>query len=160
MATPPLICDPIEFQGSLFQRCNLQVVNGNTVIREISFCDVNIQLETVYSFNGCVYPGSSLLITAEEMPLVSFILIRASYPSVLPVASRFISVIYNGNYLPMSDLTILTGNIDTGSPGDPLASWDLDPNGSDIESPYFSQGGMILYNPHNVKVNVKVILGS
>jgi hypothetical protein len=130
------------------------------VTREISFCGIDIPLETVSSFNGCIYPGSSLLLTAEEMPLVSFVLVRATYPSVLPIASRFINIIYNGNYLPMSDLTILTGNTNTGSPSDSSTSWDLNPNGSDIESPYFSKGGMILYNPQSVKVNVQVILGN
>ena len=41
MATPPLICNTIEFEGAIFQRCNLQVVKGTTTLREISFCDVD-----------------------------------------------------------------------------------------------------------------------
>ena len=53
----------------------------------------------------------------------------------------------------MSELTILTGNSNY-----IFGGWDLDPNGSDIESPYFEQGGMLLYNPHSVRVNVEVII--
>lgn len=85
-------------------------------------------------------------------------MIKATYPSTLPVASRFINIIYQGAYLPMANLTILTGNPGDASPVFLERGWDLDPNGSDIESPYFSEGGMILYNPHSVRVNVEVIL--
>jgi hypothetical protein len=160
MATPPLICNPTEFQGSLFQRCDLQVVNGNTIIRQISFCDIDISLERVYSFNGCIYPNSSLALISEEIPLASFILIRAKYPMALPVSSRFITIIYKGEVLPMSDLTILTGNINTGSPGNSFFSWDLSQIASTTGSPSFLHHGMILQNPHSVKVNIEVILGS
>ena len=44
MATPPLICNPIEFEGSIMQRCNLQVIKGTTVIREMSLCDTDITI--------------------------------------------------------------------------------------------------------------------
>ena len=156
MATPPLVCDPIQFEGAIFQRCNLQVVRGTTVIKEISLCDTDIALTDFYAFNGCVYSNSTLVLNSEGLGEISFIMIKASYPSTLPVASRFINIIYNGSYLPMGNLTILTGN-----PGDlPGQGWDLDPNGSDIESPFFFQGGMLLYNPHGVRVNVEVVLGS
>ena len=154
MATPPLVCDAIQFEGSLFQRCNLQVVKGTTIIREFSFCDTDIILNNVSSFNGCVYPNSSLVLTSEGLNNVDFIVIKATYSSLLPVASRFINVIYQGNYLPISDLMILTGNSNY-----VFGGWDLDPNGSDIESPYFEQGGMLLYNPHSSRVNVEVIIG-
>jgi hypothetical protein len=154
MATPPLVCDAIQFEGSLFQRCNLQVVKGTTIIREFSFCDTDIILNNFSSFNGCVYPNSSLVLSAEGIDNVDFILIKATYPSTLPVASRFINVIYQGNYLPIANLMILTGNSNY-----IFGGWDLDPNGSDIESPYFEQGGMLLYNPHSVRVNIEVIIG-
>ena len=61
--------------------------------------------------------------------------------------------------MPMANLTILTGNPSDLSPYINNRGWDLDPNGSDIESPFFSEGGMLLYNPHSVRVNVEVILG-
>jgi hypothetical protein len=154
MATPPLVCDAIQFEGSLFQRCNLQVVKGTTIVREFSFCDTDIILNNFSSFNGCVYPNSSLVLSAEGIDNVDFILIKATYPSTLPVASRFINVIYQGNYLPIANLMILTGNSNY-----IFGGWDLDPNGSDIESPYFEQGGMLLYNPHSARVNIEVIIG-
>jgi hypothetical protein len=154
MATPPQICNTIEFEGSIFQRCNLQVVKGTKVIREITLCDTNIILNNFSSFSGCVYGNSSLLLTGEGLNNVDFVMIKATYPSSLPVASKFINIIYNGSYLPMGDLTILTGNSNY-----IFGGWDLDPNGSDIESPYFEQGGMLLYNPHSVRVNVEVIIG-
>jgi hypothetical protein len=154
MATPPQICNTIEFEGSIFQRCNLQVVRGTTVIREITLCDTNIILNNFSSFSGCVYGNSSLLLTGEGLNSVDFVMIKATYPSTLPVASKFINIIYNGSYLPMGNLTILTGNSNY-----IFGGWDLDPNGSDIESPYFEQGGMLLYNPHSVRVNVEVIIG-
>jgi hypothetical protein len=158
MATAPQVCNTIEFEGVIFQRCNLQVVQGTTVLRELSLCDTDIIINNFSTFSGCVYGNSSLLLNSEGLGELSFIMIKASYPSTLPVASRFINIIYNGAYLPMSNLTILTGNPSDTSPFIPNRGWDLDPNGSDIESPYFSSGGMILYNPHSVRVNVEVVL--
>ena len=81
------------------------------------------------------------------------------YTEILVVSNRFINIIYDGAYLPMANLTILTGNPSDLSPYFYNRGWDLDPNGSDIESPFFDQGGMILYNPHSVRVNIEVILG-
>jgi hypothetical protein len=159
MATPPTVCDTIQFEGAIFQRCNLQVIKGTTILREISLCDTNIILNNYTSFNGCVYGNSSLILNSEGLGEVSFIMIKASYPSTLPVYSRFINIIYNGSYLPMSGITLLTGNPSDLSPYFLGRGWDLDPNGSDIESPYFDQGGMLLYNPHSVRVNVEVIIG-
>lgn len=159
MATPPLVCDPIQFEGAIFQRCNLQVIRGTTVIKEMSLCDTSIEIGNYSSFSGCVYGNSSLVLNSEGMGELCFIMIKASYPTTLPVSSRFINIIYNGAYLPMSNLTILTGNPSDLSPYTNNRGWDLDPNGSDIESPFFSNGGMILYNPHSVRVNVDVILG-
>jgi len=158
MATAPLICNTIEFEGAIFQRCNLQIIQGTTVIRELSLCDTDITINNFSSFSGCVYGNSSLLLSSEGLGEISFVMIKASYPSTLPIVSRFINIIYNGAYLPMANLTILTGNPSNYSPQIPNRGWDLDPNGSDIESPYFSNGGMLLYNPHSVRVNVDVII--
>jgi len=159
MATPPLVCDTIQFEGAIFQRCNLQVIRGTTLLREISLCDTNIALNNYSSFSGCVYGNSSLILNAEGLGELCFIMIKATYPSVLPISSRFINILYNGAYMPMSNLTILTGNPSDISPYMNNRGWDLDPNGSDIESPFFVQGGMLLYNPHSVRVNIDVILG-
>jgi hypothetical protein len=154
MATPPLICNTIQFEGAIFQRCNLQIVSGTKIIREISFCDTDIELNNYTSFSGCIYGNSSLIISSDGLNNVDFVMIKATYPSSLPISNRFINILYNGSYLPMSNLTILTGNSNY-----IFGGWDLDPNGSDIESPYFEQGGMLLYNPHSVRVNVEVIIG-
>ncbi len=48
MATPPQVCNTIEFEGAIFQRCNLQVVRGTTVAREISFVIQISQLTTFH----------------------------------------------------------------------------------------------------------------
>jgi hypothetical protein len=138
MATPPIVCNTIQFEGAIFQRCNLQVVRGTTVLRDISLCDTDIVLNNYSSFSGCVYGNSSLLRSGAGLNNVDFVMIKATYP----------------NTLPMANLTILTGNSNY-----IFGGWDLDPNGSDIESPYFEQGGMLLYNPHSVRVNVEVIIG-
>jgi hypothetical protein len=160
MATPPLICNPIQFEGSIIQRSNLQVIKGTTVIREMSLLDTDITINDYASFNGCVYSGSSLLLTPDNLGEISFILIKATYPTTLPTASRFINLVYKGKNLPMANLTILTGNPSTLSPYSDNRGWDLDPNGTEVTSPYFTEGGMLLYNPHGVKINVEVILAN
>jgi hypothetical protein len=154
MATPPIVCDTIQFEGAIFQRCNLQVIKGTTVIREISLCDTNILLNNYSSFSGCVYGNSTLLLNGEGLNNVDFILIRATYPNTLPVSNRFINILYDGKYLPMANLTILTGNSNY-----IFGGWDLNPDGTETQSPYFSQGGMLLHNPHSVRVNIDVIIG-
>lgn len=159
MATPPQACNIIEFNGAIFQRCNLQIVRGTAVIKELSFCDTDIVINNFSSFSGCVYPNSTLVLNAEGLGQLSFIMIKATYPNTLPIASRYINIIYQGAYLPMANLTIFTGTPGDYSPVFLDRGWDLDSNGSDIESPYFSEGGMLLYNPHSVRVNVDVILG-
>ena len=160
MATGPLICDTIDFEGSVFQRDTLQIIQGTTVLRSVFLGDTDITLNDYASFNGCVYPASSLLLNADGMGELSFIMIKATFPTTLPVASRFINIIYKGKYLPMGGLTILTGNPETGSPAILGRGWDLDPNGSELTSPYYSEGGMLLYNPHSVRVSIEVILAS
>lgn len=158
MATPPIVCNTIDFEGVIFQRCNLQVLKGSTVIREMSLCDTDITINNYSSFSGCVYGNSSLLLTSDGLNEVSFIMIKATYPASLPISNRFINIIYKDNYLPMANLTILTGNPSDSSPYLYNKGWDLNPNGSEISSPYFNEGGMLLYNPHNVRVNIDVIL--
>jgi hypothetical protein len=154
MATPPLVCNTIPYEGAIFQRCNLQIISGTTVLRDLSLCDTDIILNNFSSFSGCVYANSSLILDGGGLNNIDFIMIKVTYPTTLPVASRFINVIYNGSYLPIANLMILTGNSNY-----IFGGWDLDPNGSDIESPYFEQGGMLLYNPHSVRVNIEVIIG-
>lgn len=152
MATAPIICNTIDFQGIIFDRCNLQVISGNSNIRKISLCDTDIQISNYSSFSGCVHPNSRLLLNASELGELGFILIKATYSTILPIASRFINILYKGKSFPMSNLTILSGNpIDTSPyiPGN--RGWDLDP---------INDGGMLLYNPHGVKVKVDVILAS
>lgn len=158
MATPPLACNTIEFDGTIFQRCTLQIVKGTAIINEFSFCDTDIIINNFSSFSGCVYPNSTLVLNGGGIGEASFIMIKASYPSSLPVANRYINIIYKGDYLPMANLTIFTGNPSEYSPYIPGRGWDLDPNGSDIESPFFENGGMLLYNPHSVRVNVEVLV--
>ena len=76
------------------QRCNLQVIKGTTVIREMSLCDTDITINDYSSFSGCVYAGSSLLLTPDNLGEISFILIKATYPTSLPISSRFINLFY------------------------------------------------------------------
>ena len=160
MATPPLACNTVEFEGSIFQRCTLQVVKGSMVVNEVSFCDTDIVINDYSFFSGCVYPGSTLILNDGGIGEASFIMIKASYPTSLSVVNRYINIIYKGNYLPMANLTILTGNPSEYSPYIPGRGWDLDPNGSDIQSPFFENGGMLLYNPHSVRVNIEVIIAN
>ena len=120
----------------------------------MSLCDTDIILNNFSSFSGCIYGNSSLILNSEGLNNVDFIMIKATYPSTLPIANRFINIIYNGSYLPIANFIILTGNSNY-----IFGGWDLDPNGSDIESPYFEQGGMLLYTPHSVRVNVEVVRG-
>jgi hypothetical protein len=157
MATPPIICETIDFQGIIFQRCNLQSVKGSTVISEMSLCDTDIVINNYSAFSGCIYGNSSLLLSPDGLGDIEFIMIKVTYPSTLPIASRFINIYYNGAHIPMSGLTILTGN-SAGTITNLPKSWDLNPDQSDVESPFFIDGGMLLQNPHSVRVNVEVIL--
>lgn len=163
MATPPLVCSSgayNQFQGIVMDRCEIKMLDGTTTKSSFSLCDVVITLDDFLSFNTCLEPGISLLLNPEGIDMngeVKLIIIKATYPSSMDPSLRYINFIHQGKTLPIGDLMILTGNPTAGSPG---RGWDLSPNGTEISSPYFDQGGMVLYNPQTTKINIQVLLGS
>lgn len=163
MATPPLVCSSGSyntFQGIVMDRCEIKMLEETTVKSTFSLCDLGIALDDFSSFSTCLEPGLSLLLNPEDIDMngeVKLIIIKVTYPSSLDQSLRYINFTHQGKVLPIGDIMILTGNPAVDAPG---RGWDLSPNGTDITSPYFDQGGMTLYNPHAVRINIQVILGS
>jgi hypothetical protein len=163
MATPPLVCSSgsyNQFQGIVMDRCEIKMLEGTTVKSTFSLCDFGITLDDFSSFSTCLEPGLSLLLNPEGIDMngeVKLIIIRVTYPSSLDPSLRYINFTHQGKVLPIGDIMILSGNPAVDAPG---RGWDLSPDGTDISSPYFEQGGMILYNPHTARINIQVILGS
>lgn len=163
MATPPLTCSSSvydTFQGIVMDRCEIKMLEGTAVKSSFSLCDVGLSVDDFSSFSTCLEPGLSLLLNPEGIDIdgeVKLIIIKVSYPSTLDPTQKFINFINQGMTLPIGDIMILSGNPTADSPG---RGWDLSPDGTDISSPYFEQGGMLLYNPQSVRINIQVILGS
>jgi len=163
MATPPLVCSSSvynTFQGIVMDRCEIKMLEGTTVKSTFSLCDFGISIDDFSAFSTCLEPGLSFLLNPEGIDIngeVKLIIIKASYPTSLDPSLRFINFINQGRTLPMGDIMVLTGNPASDAPG---RGWDISPDGSGISSPYFEQGGMLLYNPQTVRINIQVIIGS
>lgn len=163
MATSPLVCSSSiydTFQGIVMDRCEIKMIEGTSVKSSFSLCDVGLSIDDFASFSTCLEPGLSLLLNPEGIDMngeVKLIIIKVTYPSTMDPTQKYINFINQGMTLPIGDIMILTGNPAKDAPG---RGWDLSPNGSDLSSPYFDQGGMVLYNPHQSRINIQVILGS
>ena len=163
MATPPLICSQTvysTFQGIVMDRCEIKMLEGTAVKSTFSLCDFGMSIDDFSSFSTCLEPGLSMILNPEGIDIngeIKLLIIKVLYPSTLPNESRYINFINQGRTMPIGDIMMLTGNPASDAPG---RGWDLTPDGTELTSPYFDQGGMILYNPHSVRINIQVILGS
>lgn len=162
MATPPLVCSSpanSTFRGIGMDRCELKLYDGTIVKSTFSLCDFSSQIDDFSYSTTCLEPGRSFIINSDNIGSngeVKMIIIKVSYPSSLVYQDKYINFINQGKTLPIGDIMMLSGNPNSNSPG---RGWDLNANGTDITSPYFTDGGIILFNPHSVKINVQIIIG-
>jgi hypothetical protein len=88
---------------------------------------------------------------------VKFLLIKVTYPPAFTsYADKFILLTYLEKTYPISELHIWTGQ-PSNIPGTGIA---VSPRGSEYASPYFSLGGVVLHNPHQIDIKVDILIAS
>jgi hypothetical protein len=165
MAKAPLICKAdlanTLIQGGHFDKCTFTVTKDSSIINSFSFCDYSMDIDDFFSQSVVLTGGRAFLIDdagiGNSFGEVKFLLISAKYSSAFTSDSnKYINLIYDGNTYPIGSLHIWTGQ-----PGESAGSGiPLNPNGTGFSSPQFSEGGIVLYNPHSESVEVKILIAS
>ena len=84
-------------------------------------------------------------------------MVKVTYPSLFTTnSSKYIELIYDGVTYPIGEINIWTGE-PTINAGTGITAY---PNGSQTQSPFFISGGIVLQNPQQYYVDVKIILAS
>lgn len=165
MAKPPLICKAdlanSQIQHGGFDRCTFLVTKDSAIMNSFSLCDYSLDIDNFFTQTLRLKGGSAFLIDdaglGNQFGEISFLLVYVSYPSSFTLNSdKYINLIYDTIVYPVAELHIWTGE-----PGNnPGSGITIFPNGSDTVSPYLDSGGVVLYNPHNNYVDVKIIIAS
>jgi len=165
MATPPLICttdiaNTLVERGS-FDRCTFKVTKDSAILNTMSFCDYSMDIGDFFTQNLCLKGKSAFLVDdsglGNEFGEIKFFLAKVTYPSNFKKdVDKYIEMVYFNKTYPIGEICILSGE-----PGlNPGMGITIDPQGSEITSPYFSNGGIVLYNPHDYQVDIKMIIAS
>jgi hypothetical protein len=165
MAKAPLICQAdlanTLIQGGHFDRCTFTVTKDSSVMNSFSFCDYSLDIDDFFSQSVTLTGGRAFLLDdaglGNSFGEVKFLLISAKYSSAFTKdTDKYINLIYEGKTYPMGSIHIWTGQ-----PGDSAGSGiPLNPNGTGTSSPQFSQGGLVLYNPHSGSVDLQILIAS
>jgi hypothetical protein len=165
MAKAPLICQAdlanTLIQGGHFDRCTFTVTKDSSIMNSFSFCDYSLDIDDFFSQSVTLTGGRAFLLDdaglGNSFGEVKFLLISAKYSSSFTSDSdKYINLIYEGKTYPVGSLHIWTGQ-----PGESAGSGvTLNPNGSGLTSPQFTEGGIVLYNPHAGSVDLKIVIAS
>lgn len=165
MAKPPVICkDDLansQIQQGYFDRCTFVVTKDSALTNSISFCDFSMNIDNFFTQTLRLKPGNAFLLDdaqlGNEFGEISFFLVKVTYPQLFTsYSSKYIDLIYDNITYPIGEINIWTGEPGI-SAGSGITAY---PNSSETESPFFISGGIVLYNPHQYYVDVKIILGS
>ena len=163
MAKPPVICKEelanSQIQQGYFDRCTFRVTKDSALTNSISFCDFSMDIDNFFTQNLRLKPGSAFLLDdsqlGNEFGEVSFFLVKVTYPALFTTdSSKYIDLIYDNITYPVGEVNIWTGEPGINA-GTGITAY---PNGSEIESPFFIAGGIVLHNPQQYYVDVKIIL--
>ena len=165
MATPPLVC-AADIANSLiertyFDRCTLLITQDSSLINSMSFCNFSMDIDDFFTQHTRLKPMGAFLLDdaglGNSFGEVSFLLIKVTYPSTFTsYADKYIDLKYLGNTYPIGELHIWTGTPGaTGGRGVIIS-----PGNSEFTSPYFSTGGIVIYNPHPNYVDLDIIIAT
>jgi hypothetical protein len=165
MATRPLICKSdianTLIERGAFDRCTFKVTKDSAVLNTFNFCDFSLDIGDYFTQNVKLKGHSAFLVDdaglGNSFGEVKFFLIKVTYPSGFTKdTDRYINLLYLNETYPVGEICILTGE-PGGNAGMGIA---VDPEGTQLTSPYFSAGGIVIYNPHDIAVDCKLIIAS
>ena len=166
MATPPLICQSdlanTLIEGGSFDRCTFKVTRDSSLINSFNFCDYSMDIDEFFSQTVNLRGGSAFLLDdggiSSALGEIKFLMLFATYSSsFVNDTDKYINIIYEGKTYPMGELNIWTGTPDGSNPGKGIV---INTNGTGLSSPYFSQGGIVIHNPHSWSVTIKILIAS
>lgn len=159
MATQPITCPYDVLEGFRFYRGNLVLDSGNTSNppKYLSMKDLNIGVDKFSRSRVTLKPGASSLLSqtdvGDEYGYVSFIAVKAIYPSSTVESRKYIAWTYQGNTNYMGELMVLSGQRISSSDSE-FEGWNLSKPGT-LSSDSIGNGGIVFYNP-STEITVKL----
>jgi hypothetical protein len=163
MATQPIKCPYDVLEGFRFYRGNLVLDNGMTTNppKYLSLEDLNIAVDRFSRSRVTLKPGGYSLLSqtdiGDEYGYVSFIAVKAIYPSSTVESRKYINWTYQNATNYMGELMVLSGQR-ISSVDSEFEGWNLSKPGTlSINSP--GNGGIVFHNPSSdttVKLEILV----
>ena len=161
MATAPIICPPNTAETAFFDRCLFQVVQNNFTLNTMSFCDYSMDIDDFFGQNVRLRGGEAFLLDdaglGNKFDEIKFLAIKADYSSSFSLDSdKYINLIYLGITYSIGEFHIWTGQ-----PTDSIGTGiKIKSKGTSVSSPLFTDGGIILHNPHSGSVDLNILIAS
>ena len=155
MATRPIVCPYVQAEGIRFDRTNL-VIDSNEmtnpqVIEELDdlIFDIQAYSKSFINLVGATCGLISQSDIADTSGFVSFIAIKAIFPSDTLEKDKYLTWSYRGETYYMGEVLILSGAN--------LTTFDSEQFGWNLAKPgpLYQDGGITICNPHSTKT-VKV----
>jgi len=159
MATQPITCPYDVLEGFRFYRGNLVLDNGNTSNppKYLSMKDLNIEVDRFSRSRVTLKPGAYSLLSqtdiGDQYGYVSFIAVKAIYPSSTLESRKYINWTYQGNTNYMGELMVLSGQRISSSDSE-FEGWNLSKPGT-LASDSVGNGGIVFHNP-STEITVKL----
>lgn len=164
MATAPLICKAdlanTLIEGGHFDRCTFVVTRDSSVVNSFNFCDFGMDVDNFFTQNVKLNGGSAFLLDdaglSNEHGEIKFLFVKVDYSAAFTKDSdKYINLIYGGKTYPIGSLHIWSGQ-----PGDsPGTGISIKPEETET-SPLYSNGGIVLHNPHSNPVSISIIVAN
>ncbi len=160
MATRPVECPYQTPEGFRFYEENLVLDDGtkSSPPKYLSMKDLFIGVESFSKSRVSLNAGESFLLSqgaiGDEMGYVSFIAIKAKFPTAVVESKKYLTWTYNGQIMNMGELMILSGS--------KQYTTDSSYEGWNLAKPneYLNNGGMIFNNPHNdFQIKLEILIG-
>lgn len=162
MATQPINCPYDVTEGLRFYKEDLVLDDGNSMnpIKYLSLSDLSIPVNKFSRSRVTLSPGSRSLLSqsdiADENGYVSFIAVKAVYPSTVVESRKYINWTYQGNINNMGELMVLSGP-KVSTINSEYLGWNLSKPGT--VSGNIGDGGISFYNPStDITVKLEILV--
>lgn len=160
MATRPPVCPPNQVPGLAFNRSALVEVGADGNYSTNPLVDLKDLIFGVRAFShlsiSLAESKSSLLSQTDigdDFGYQSFILIKVTYPSDIPVTQKYLEWTYNGSTYYIGEIMVLSGRRTSSIDAKELG-WNL--SADDV---YYNGGGIIFTNPHSTfRVKLEILV--
>ena len=159
MATQPIKCPYDLLEGFRFYKGNLVLDNGmtNNPPNYLLMKDLKTGIDNFSRSRITLKPGACFLLSQTDIGnnqgYVSFIAVKAIYPSSTLESRKYINWTYQGNTNYMGELMVLSGQRISSSDSE-FEGWNLSKPGT-LASDSVGNGGIVFHNP-STEITVKL----